>query len=124
MRLDELLTNRQVPFERLHHAMVYGANRIAQTLHVPGKEVAKPVLAVCGSHGSTVDGCPGSPGIHRRGLRASFHLGHRARPSSQPSPLRNAGRAPRNRLRPLPSYSMIFTGSMRFLRLGERTIVP
>lgn len=44
MRLEELLADRQINFERLHHPPVYGASRMAQTLHVPGKEVAKTVL--------------------------------------------------------------------------------
>lgn len=44
MKLDELLTNRHIPFERLHHQPAYTANRIAQALHVPGKEMAKTVL--------------------------------------------------------------------------------
>jgi Ala-tRNA(Pro) deacylase len=44
MKLDELLTSRQVPFERLHHRPVYTANRIAQVLHVPGRAMAKTVL--------------------------------------------------------------------------------
>jgi Ala-tRNA(Pro) deacylase len=44
MRLDELLTERHVPYERLHHHPAYTANRTAQVLHVPGKEVAKTVV--------------------------------------------------------------------------------
>jgi Ala-tRNA(Pro) deacylase len=44
MKLDELLQGRQVRFERLHHEPVYGANRVAEKLHVPGKGVAKTVL--------------------------------------------------------------------------------
>src|SRR5437660_1358793 len=44
MKLDELLSSRHIPFERLHHPAAYGANRIAQMLHVKGKDVAKPVL--------------------------------------------------------------------------------
>jgi Ala-tRNA(Pro) deacylase len=44
MKLDEYLTNQQVPFERLPHRTAYTANRIAQLLHVPGKEMAKSVL--------------------------------------------------------------------------------
>jgi len=44
MKLDELLTKRHIPFERLHHRTAYTANRIAQALHVPGKEMAKTVL--------------------------------------------------------------------------------
>jgi Ala-tRNA(Pro) deacylase len=44
MKLDEFLFNQQVPFERLRHQPVYTANRMAQALHVPGREVAKTVL--------------------------------------------------------------------------------
>jgi Ala-tRNA(Pro) deacylase len=44
MRLDELLSNRQVPFEHLHHRPSYTANRTAQALHVSGKDVAKTVV--------------------------------------------------------------------------------
>jgi Ala-tRNA(Pro) deacylase len=44
MRLDELLTNRQVAYEHLHHRPAYTANRTAQSLHVPGQEMAKTVV--------------------------------------------------------------------------------
>jgi Ala-tRNA(Pro) deacylase len=44
MKLDELLNQVKVPFQRLQHATIYGANRIAQKLHVPGREMAKTVL--------------------------------------------------------------------------------
>jgi Ala-tRNA(Pro) deacylase len=44
MRLDELLNDRQIPFEHMHHRPSYTANRTAQVLHVPGKEVAKTVV--------------------------------------------------------------------------------
>ncbi len=44
MNLDEFLDSRHVPFERLRHRAAYSANRVAQALHVPGKEVAKSVL--------------------------------------------------------------------------------
>jgi Ala-tRNA(Pro) deacylase len=44
MKLDELLTDHAVPFERLHHQPAYTASRRAQALHVPGKMVAKTVL--------------------------------------------------------------------------------
>ena len=49
MKLDEMLTNRHIPFERLHHRSAYTANRIAQVLHVPGKEMAKTVLLRAGA---------------------------------------------------------------------------
>ncbi len=44
MKLDEFLSSRRIPFERLHHRPAYTAQRVAQVLHVPGKEVAKAVL--------------------------------------------------------------------------------
>src|SRR5437588_11891960 len=44
MKLDEFLSSRHIPFERLHHRPAYTAQRVAQVLHVPGKEVAKAVL--------------------------------------------------------------------------------
>ena len=44
MNLDDFLNSRRVPFEHLHHRPAYTANRTAQMLHVPGKEVAKTVL--------------------------------------------------------------------------------
>ena len=50
MKLDEFLTQRRVPFERLPHRTAYTANRVAQLLHVPGKEMAKTVLLRSG-HG-------------------------------------------------------------------------
>jgi Ala-tRNA(Pro) deacylase len=50
MRLDEYLTQQHVMFETLPHQPVYTASRMAQCLHVPGKEVAKTVLVRTG-HG-------------------------------------------------------------------------
>jgi len=44
MKLVELLEGRQIQFDRLHHDPVSGANRVAEALHVPGKQVAKSVL--------------------------------------------------------------------------------
>jgi Ala-tRNA(Pro) deacylase len=48
MKLDELLSSRHVPFERLHHRPEYTANRVAQALHVPGREMAKTVVLKTG----------------------------------------------------------------------------
>lgn len=44
MRLDEVLLNHRVPFQRLHHQPAFAANRVAQTLHVPGREMVKTVV--------------------------------------------------------------------------------
>jgi Ala-tRNA(Pro) deacylase len=48
MKIDEMLTSRHVPFEKLHHSVAYTANRVAQALHVPGREMAKSVLLRAG----------------------------------------------------------------------------
>src|SRR6516225_1596695 len=50
MRLDELLVSRHIIFQRLPHRRTYTANRMAQVLHVKGREVAKTVLVRTG-HG-------------------------------------------------------------------------
>src|SRR5262245_7336416 len=44
MKLDEFLSARDIPFERLLHTSAPTANRVAECLHVPGKDVAKSVL--------------------------------------------------------------------------------
>ncbi|MFO0968559.1 MAG: YbaK/EbsC family protein [Gemmataceae bacterium] len=44
MRLDEFLNEQRVPFRKLLHRPAYTANRVAQVLHVPGREMAKSVL--------------------------------------------------------------------------------
>jgi Ala-tRNA(Pro) deacylase len=59
MKLDELLNSRHIPFERLHHQTAYTANRIAQVLHVPGKDLAKTVLLRTG-HGYALAVLPAS----------------------------------------------------------------
>lgn len=50
MRLEEFLESRRVPFEHLMHRPAYTANRTAQALHVPGRDMAKSVL-LRGNHG-------------------------------------------------------------------------
>jgi len=44
MKLDQFLADRHIPFERFPHEPAFTAGRIAECLHVPGKEVAKTVL--------------------------------------------------------------------------------
>ncbi len=44
MKLDDLLVSRHIAFQRLPHRRTYTANRMAQALHVKGREVAKTVL--------------------------------------------------------------------------------
>lgn len=48
MRLDQYLEQRHIPFTRLRHAPAYTANRVAQTLHVKGRNMAKTVLLRAG----------------------------------------------------------------------------
>lgn len=50
MKLEEFLSQRHIPFERLPHPPAYTADRVAQVLHVPGKEMAKSVLLHVGDH--------------------------------------------------------------------------
>ena len=72
MKLEEFLTSHGVAFERLHHRPAYSANRVAQALHVPGKEVAKTVLLRTG-HGYVLAVLPAT---HRVDLeRARQDLG-------------------------------------------------
>lgn len=49
MKLDDLLVSRHIPFQRLPHRRTYTANRMAQALHVKGREVAKTVLLKTGN---------------------------------------------------------------------------
>jgi Ala-tRNA(Pro) deacylase len=44
MKLDQFLLDQHIPFEQVHHEPTFTANRVAECLHVPGKEVAKSVL--------------------------------------------------------------------------------
>ncbi len=44
MSIKYFLQRREVPFEIVEHAETFGAQRLAQALHVPGREVAKTVL--------------------------------------------------------------------------------
>ncbi len=44
MNVAEFLKQKDVPFELIPHRDTYDAQRMAQSLHVPGREVAKTVL--------------------------------------------------------------------------------
>ncbi|MGE3776602.1 MAG: aminoacyl-tRNA deacylase [Pirellulaceae bacterium] len=44
MNIEQFLQNHEVPFTVVSHPAAYDAQRLAQSLHVPGKEVAKTVL--------------------------------------------------------------------------------
>ena len=68
MRLDEFLSNQHVPVRRLHHQPAYTANRVAQALHVPGREVAKSVLVSTG-HGFVLAVLPATHRVDLERLR-------------------------------------------------------
>lgn len=53
MELETILRERRIPFEMHHHRPVYTAQQLAQAEHVPGQNVAKPVI-VKGSRGFTM----------------------------------------------------------------------
>ena len=74
MRLDEFLNERQVPFQRLHHAPAYTANRVAQALHVPGREMAKSVL-VRTAQGYVLTVLPATHRVDLDRLRQDLHEG-------------------------------------------------
>ena len=44
MKIQEFLEEKNVPFEMLPHAETFDAQRMAATLHVSGRQVAKTVL--------------------------------------------------------------------------------
>ena len=44
MNVQEFLSDRQVEYQPLSHRDVYDAQRLAQELHTPGRDVAKTVL--------------------------------------------------------------------------------
>jgi Ala-tRNA(Pro) deacylase len=44
MNAKQFLEEHHVPFEVLAHEEVFGASRLAQVIHAPGREVAKVVL--------------------------------------------------------------------------------
>jgi Ala-tRNA(Pro) deacylase len=68
MRLDEFLSRNHVSFERLRHPSTYTANRIAQSLHVPGRKMAKSVL-IRTNHGYMLVVLPASCRIDMDRLR-------------------------------------------------------
>lgn len=53
MEISTYLSSQQVPFERLLHCPAPSATRMAQTVHVPGGQVAKSVV-VRGEHGNAL----------------------------------------------------------------------
>ncbi|MBI2477891.1 MAG: YbaK/EbsC family protein [Planctomycetia bacterium] len=44
MKVQEFLAERRVTYDAISHRDTYDAQRLAQVLHVPGREVAKTVL--------------------------------------------------------------------------------
>jgi Ala-tRNA(Pro) deacylase len=76
MFIREYLTSQHVPFEVLLHRPVASATRLAQSVHVPGRSVAKVVIVRVGDR--TVLAV--LPATHRIDLgRLSEHLGGNAR---------------------------------------------
>jgi Ala-tRNA(Pro) deacylase len=72
MKLEELLVSRHIAFQRLPHRRTYTANRMAQALHVKGKEVAKTVLLRTG-RGHMVAVLPATHHIDLEQLRDELH---------------------------------------------------
>lgn len=49
-RLEVYLREHQVPFQLQYHMQAFGAQKIAQSEHIPGKMVAKTVIVVADDH--------------------------------------------------------------------------
>ncbi len=71
MKINEFLSNRHVQFERMPHPTTYSANRVAQTLHVSGREMAKTVVLRTG-HGYALAVLPASHRIDLERLRQAL----------------------------------------------------
>lgn len=54
MKVRKFLNDQQCPFKRVRHEPTYGAQRLAEELHVPGREVAKTVLLRANASGRRV----------------------------------------------------------------------
>jgi len=55
MNVQEFLRQRDIPFRSLDHEPAYGAQSVAQAVHISGEQVAKPVLLKAGdSHALAV----------------------------------------------------------------------
>jgi Ala-tRNA(Pro) deacylase len=72
MRLDDLLVSRHITVQRLPHRRTYTANRMAQALHVKGREVAKTVLLKTGQ-GHMLAVLPATHQIDLEQLREDLH---------------------------------------------------
>jgi Ala-tRNA(Pro) deacylase len=75
MRLVDFLNRQGIPHTRLHHRPAYTANRIAQVLHVPGKEMAKTVL-VRTDHGHVLAVLPATHLVDLECLREALGEEH------------------------------------------------
>jgi Ala-tRNA(Pro) deacylase len=45
-RLEQYLREREITYEMQHHPLAYTAQEVAASEHVPGKELAKPVIVI------------------------------------------------------------------------------
>jgi Ala-tRNA(Pro) deacylase len=76
MKVAEFLTKRKVDFKILSHPSAFDAQRLAQTLHIPGRVVAKTVLLRAnGGYSYFVAVLPATKTIDLALARASAALG-------------------------------------------------
>lgn len=74
-RLKEYLDREKVPYEVLAHTETYTAPELAQTLHVPGKELAKVVILKVGERfAMTV--LPANAKVDLKRLKDIFRASH------------------------------------------------
>ena len=74
-RLKEYLDNAKVSYEVVTHAETYTAPALAQTLHVPGKELAKTVMLKVGER-FVMTVLPANWKVDLRRLRDIFQTHH------------------------------------------------
>ena len=72
MRVPEFLSNKQVRFEEMVHPPAFTAQKLAKSLHVPGRQVMKSILLM-GPRGFFLAVLPASQLIDLPRLCASFN---------------------------------------------------
>ena len=75
MKIDQFLDDQNVMFERMPHRQAFTAQRIAQVLHVPGREMAKCVV-IKTDHGPVLAVLPATHRIDLECLRRELGENH------------------------------------------------
>ncbi len=71
-RLEHLLDDAAVPYSFQHHRTVFTAQEVAQTEHIPGRSMAKPVIVNADGH-LTMVVVPASEKLDLPKVKAALH---------------------------------------------------